>query len=404
MTTNVPALQFTPTGVVLPEESAVLAGVRADYNDAFGGNLNPSPATPQGQLATSTAAIIADANTLFANFVNQVNPDTASGFMQDAIGRIYFLNRKPGTPTSVQCTLIGAFGVVIPVGAMAQDTSGVLYVCMQEGTFPPEGTLSLPFACVDVGPTPCPSNTLTTIFKAIPGWDSIDNPADGIPGNFVESQAAFAFRRAQSVALNGKGSLPSIYAAVFDVEGVIDVYVTENTTASTVVRGATNFPLVPHSLYVAAVGGSSAEIAKAIWLKKDVGCDYNGNTSVVVTDESGYAPPLPTYTVKYQIPAAFPIKFAVSIRNSTDLPLDIVMQVKMAIRAAFIGEDGGERVRIGSEVFASRFVAPVSKIAASVLVLSIKIGSTVPALLDSLLVGIDQAPTVSDADITVSLV
>ena len=404
MTTNVPDILFTPTGLVLPEESAVLAGVRADYNDAFGGNLNPAVETPQGQLASSTAAIIADKNEQFALFVNQVNPDTASGFMQDAIARLYFLDRKPGTPTSVVLDCMGAFGTLIDVGAMAQDTSGNLYMCTQAGTIPPGGTVSLPFVCTVDGPTACPANTVTTIYKAIVGLDSVNNPLAGVPGNFVESQAAFAYRREQSVALNGKGSLPSIYAAVFACDGVIDVYVTENTTNSTITKGATNYPLVEHSLYVAAVGGTPEQIAKAIWLKKDVGCDYNGNTSVVVTDESGYLPPLPTYTVKYQIPASLPIKFAVSIRNSTDLPLDIVMQVKAAITSAFIGEDGGQRVRIGSEVFASRFVNAVSKIAPSVLVLSIKIGTTTPALLDSLLIGIDQAPTVTDADITVALV
>ena len=59
---SVPPLEFTPAGVVLPQESAVLAGVQADYDAAFGGGLNPALETPQGQLASSQAAIIADKN------------------------------------------------------------------------------------------------------------------------------------------------------------------------------------------------------------------------------------------------------------------------------------------------------------------------------------------------------
>jgi len=403
MSTNVPSLQFTPMGVVLPSESAILAGVQADFNDAFGGNLNPALETPQGQLATSTAAVIANSNNLIAEFVNQVDPDTASGFMQDAIARIYFLNRSPGAPTAVQCVCTGALGTIIPAGAQAQDTNGNRYVCTQAGVIPVSGMITLAFANVVDGPIACPTNTLTKIYQAIPGWDTINNPSDGIAGTLVETQAAFAYRRAQSVALNAHGSLPSIYAAVFDVPGVLDVYVFENTTNSTITVGSTSYSMLPHSLYVAAVGGASQAIGQAIWNKKDVGCDYNGNTSVTVQDNSGYLAPIPTYTVKFEIPPALPIKFAVQIANSSALPGTIVTLVQNAIIAAFTGADGSQRVRIGSLLLASKFYGPVTAIGPEVSVLSILLGSSTPTL-TSQQIGIDQAPTITSTDISVTLV
>jgi hypothetical protein len=404
MTTNVPNLTFTAEGLELPTEAAILAGVQADYNDAFGGNLNPSLETPQGQLASSTAAIIAAKNASIAEIVNQVNPDTASGAYQDAIARIYFLDRSPGAPTVVQCECRGALGANIPVGAQAVDTSGNRYVATLAGTIGALGVITLPFANVTDGPIPCPANTLNAIYQAIPGWDSINNPSDGSLGQNVESQAAFAYRRQQSVALNARGSLPSIYAAVFDLDDVVDVYVTENTTGGVVNKGSTNYPLAPHSLYVAVVGGVAQEIADAIWKKKDVGCDYNGNTSVVVTDESGYLTPFPTYTVKFEIPASLPIKFSVDIAADPGLPVDIVQQVQSQIIAAFNGElPGSNRVRIGSLLLASKFYGPVSNIGPEVSVLSILVG-TASATLTNLLIGIDQAPTIASADISVNLV
>lgn len=402
-TTSVPAVQFTPTGLVLPAESAVLAGVQADINTAFGGGVNPALETPQGQIASSTTAIIGEANNTFAQFVNQVNPDFADGTMQDAIGRIYFINRNPAIPTAVQCDCVGLVGTVIPVGAQAQDTAGNRYLSTAGGTIPAGGTISLPFACTVAGPTACPTGTLTQIYQAIPGWDTINNPGNGVPGALVESRADFAYRRQQSVALNAHGSLASIYAAVFNVANVLDVYVTENTTSSSVNVGSTNYPVAPHSLYVAVVGGASADIANAIWSKKDVGCDYNGNTSVIVTDTSGYSVPYPTYTVKYQIPAALPILFAVQIKNSPSLPSNIVTLVQNAIVGAFNGTDGGQRARIGSTIFASRFYAPVALIGPSVSILSILLGPTT-ATLNSYTVGIDQSPTVVAGNITVTLV
>jgi hypothetical protein len=402
MATNVPPVVFTPTGPDVPQESAVLAGVKQDINDAFGGQLNmDAPETPQGQLAASQAAVVADCNERWAWLVNQIDPDTAEGFMQDAIARIYFLDRSPGAPTAVQCVCSGAAGVVIPVGAEAQDTSGNRYVCTQEGTIPISGSITLSFANVVDGPTPCPADTLTIIYRAIPGWDSINNPTPGVPGRFVETRAEFEFRRRNSVALHARGSLPSIYSAVFDVADVLDVFAYENVTNAPLEVGSTAYELVPHSLYVAVVGGDAQEIAEAIWRKKDVGCDYNGNTEVIVKDTSGYQAPQPQYTVKFERPASLPIFFRVELQESTSLPADIEQLVRAAIIGAFNGLDGGQRARIGSLVTASRFVGPVQAIGPEVIILSILIGTSGPGALNSVLVGIDQAPTVDENDITV---
>jgi uncharacterized phage protein gp47/JayE len=404
MTTNVPQIQFLPTGLSVPAEPAVLAGVFADLQDAFGGQLNESLETPQGQLATSLSAIIADKDAEIAEVVNQVNPDTADGAYQDAIGRIYFMSRIPGAPTVVTLVCTGAAGVLIPVGAQAQDTSGNTYTCTQAGTIGVGGTVSLTFANTVNGPIAAPANTVTKIYRAITGWDSVNNPVEGIIGRNVENRAEFEQRRIASVALNAHGSLQSIYAAVLAVPNVIDAYVYENATNSTINVGSTSFPLVPHSLYVAAVGGAAQDIGNAIWLKKDVGCDTNGNTDVTVVDDSGYQPPYPTYTIKYQQPTPLPIFFHVSIRDSASLPAGIEDLVKAAIVATFNGDDGGARVRIGAELLAAKFYPGVIAIGPEVSVLSIFIGITSPGAATSLLVGIDQAPTVDPDDITVTLV
>lgn len=42
--------------------------------------------------------VIGDSQSLFAWYVNQVDPATSSGRMQDAIGRIYFLTRIAASP------------------------------------------------------------------------------------------------------------------------------------------------------------------------------------------------------------------------------------------------------------------------------------------------------------------
>lgn len=402
MTTNVPPIEFTAAGLVVPQESEILAGVQADYNEAFGGNLNPALNTPQGQLASSTAAVIADADAQIAEVVNQFNPDTADGVYQDALARIYFLIRSPGVPTNVACQCVGNFGTVIPVGAQAQDTSGNRYVCTDGGTIPVSGTITLNFANVLDGPIPCPANTLTIIFRAIPGWDTINNAAPGILGRNIESRAEFEFRRKNSVALNAHGSKEAIFAAVFDVPDVLDVFVTENVTNDPIFVGPTMYELLPHSVYVAVVGGLAQDIGNAIYTKKDLGCDMNGNTTVTVIDTS-YTPPQPSYTITFNRPTPLPIFFRVELTDSASLPSDIVARVKAAIVAEFNGLGVQARIRIGGLILASKFYNAVNAITEDISILSILIGTAGPGALNSILAGIDQAPTVDAANITVIL-
>lgn len=279
-TTNVPTPVFTPTGLVLPQEAAILAGVQQDYNAAFGGNLNPQLTSPQGQLCSSTTAMIANGNTVFATFVNQVDPDTATGFMQDAIGRIYFQNRNPALPTTVNVLCVGVLGTVIIVGALVQDTSGNIYACTQAGSIPIGGSITLPFANVVAGPTACPANTVTRIYQGINGWESVNNVSPGTVGSNVESPAAFEYRRKQSVGINAQGSIPAVYAACFAVPNVIDVFVTQNNTSATISGplnnnpNSTNYPVAPKSLYVAVTGGAALAVATAIWQNTNVGAAY----------------------------------------------------------------------------------------------------------------------------------
>lgn len=400
---SVPKLQFTAAGLVVPTETDILAGVQADIDAAFGGGLNPSLETPQGQLASSQSAAIADKNAEIALITNQVDPKYADGRFQEAIGRIYFLTRKPATATAVQCTLGGLVGTVIPAGTLAKDTSGNTYILTGSATIGAASTVIAEFQNIVTGPIPCPAGTLTEVFQAIPGWDTITNATDGAIGQNVESRFDFEFRRKNSVAGNAVGTPSAIYAEVFAVDNVLDVYVKDNPSGTTVNTGVTNYPLAPHSVYVAVVGGTDQEIANAIWRKKDVGCDYNGNTTVTVVDESGYSYPDPSYEVKFERPAALPIKFSVDLVNDTSLPSNIVDLVKAAIIARFNGTDGSSRERIGSIVLASRYYVPVAAVSSNVALLGVLIGTSTPTL-TQVPVGIDQAPTVTASDITVNLI
>ncbi len=404
MATNVPPLQFTPTGVVIPDEQAILTGVLADMNTALGGGMSQSLSSPQGQLATSFSAVVGDKNDSILDIVNEVNPDTASGRYQDAIGRIYFIDRIAASGTVVIGTCSGLVGAVLPVGSLAQDVNGNVYASTGAATIGPGGTVDVQFQCTVTGPIACPIGTMTVIYKAVIGWESVTNLSAGTPGSNVESRADFEFRRRNSVAANAVNSVNSIRAAVLAVPNVVDAYVIDNPLGTTVNTGSTNYPVLPHSVYVAVVGGADADVANAIWRKKSLGCDYNGTHTFTVQDTDAGTIPFPSYVVKWVIPASLPVFFAVNLVNNPNLPANITQLIRQAIVDAFNGADGGTRARIGSTLFAGRYYAGVAATDPAVEVLSILLGPAASPTGTSLVAGIDQRPTLDPTQITVTLV
>lgn len=370
--TNVPQPTYGDNGVVLPTEAAILAGVTADIDADFGGGLNPGLSTPQGQLAMTETAVIGDNYAMFAWFSNQVDPAFNSGRMQDAIGRIYYMTRIAGSSTVQACTCSGLDGVVIPIGAIAQDQVGNLWIAQQAGTIS-GGTVQLNFACAAFGPITGP--VTVAIHQAITGWESITPTGDAVLGNNAESRSAFEARRSASVAANAIGILDAILGAVLAVPNVLDAFVTENDESTTQTIGGV--VLGPNSIFVCVLGGTSDAVAKAIWSRKAPGCGYNGNTTVQVVDPAPqYVPPIPTYYVSFQIPAIVDFAVLVVLKNNTGIPANALALIQNAIISAFAGTDGGTRAKIGSTIFASRYYAPVALLGSWAQIVDIQIGLT----------------------------
>lgn len=399
---SVPQIAFSDTGLVLPVESDILDGVKADINAAFDNQLSQNLETPQGQLASSWTAIIADNNDTFAQFVSLVDPSTSSGVMQDAIARIYYLERNPSLPTVVSGLCRGVVGTVIPANTQITDIDNNIYYAVDGGTIGIDGTVTLSFANVVNGAIPCSIDSLN-IYQAITGWDSVENAAAGTLGRDAETPQEFEYRRSISVALNTNGFLGSVFANVFKVANVLDCLVVQNNTDAILNYGATNYPLAKNSIYVGVVGGDNDEIAQAIFEKKSLGCNMNGGVTISVPDTS-YSYPQPTYDITFNRPTDTNLKVAVQIKNSPLLPSGIVTLVKNAVIAAFNGT-GGQKARIGGTVLASNFYSNIAQIGNTVFVVSVLVNKGASsAIYNTIAFGIDENPTLADGNIIVSLI
>lgn len=369
-TTSVPRPSFGPAGFIAPSEAAILAGVTADINSAFGGGLNPGLSTPQGQLASTETAVIGDSNATFLLFCNQVDPALNSGRMQDAIGRIYYMERIAGNPSVQPCVCAGLDTVTIPVGVLVRDENNVLWTSTTSGQIV-NGSVTINFAATVNGPTPGPATL--TIYQGVFGWESCVPTGDAALGRFAETPSEYEARRLASVAVNALGILDGIKGAVLAVPGVLDAYCTENVNGTSISVGGVL--LIPNSIYICVLGGDAQAIADAIWTRKAPGCGYTGNTIKTVTDPNPlYAPPAPSYQVAFQIPTIVDTSVLVTLRNSAAVPADALAQIRTAIINAFAGLDGGMRATIGSTVFASRYYGPVALLGPWAQIIEIQVG------------------------------
>lgn len=395
---SVPPIQFLPTGLVLPAESAILSAVQSDTDAAFGGGLNPALNTPQGQLASSLTAVIGDKNNDVATVINQVDPAFSSGRFQDAIGRIYFIERIAATSTSVQALCTGATGTVIPTGAQAQASDANRYICTQGGTIGSGGTVTLTFAAVNTGPIACPTGALNQIYQLVPGWESITNVAAGIPGTNVETPQAFELRRKNSVAANSSNNNLSVKGAVLSIEPiglVTDCFVVDNPTSGAVtIQGVS---IAANSLYVSVSGtATNAQIAGAIFTKKPPGIPTVGTTAVSVPDTS-YSAPQPTYSISFTTATNLPVYVAISYAANAGLPTNINDQIATAIINAAAGLDGGTIARIGGTIYSARFYAGIMGLSPYMEILSLAIGPAASPTATSMTTQINQKPVFSES-------
>ena len=355
---TIPLITVDSTGVHVPNEYDTLSGTIDTFKTALGTRLELDIArpetlsTPQGQLAQAIANITSQIYDLYAFLINQVNPRFASGQFQDGLAWINGITRKTATPTVVVLNCFGLDGTQIlarnlpsVAGTKAADIYGRTFTCIQSGIIS-GGVVSVAFECDTLGAVTVPANTVQTIDYTVVGLDSVNNPTAGATGRNEENQADMEARRYASVNVLGNSVLGGIYGAVFNVNGVSDLWVDENYYNEPMIRRGVW--LNPHSILVCVLGGTNADIADAIRASKTVGADMNGDVQVYAADGNRYYFYRPT-------PVNLYVRVKVTIQQW--LPSDTAAQIQQAVYDSAIGLEGQKRISIGERVVANRFTA-----------------------------------------------
>ncbi len=354
-------------GLKIPSTDEVRSSVEEMFQEVFGTDIVLTPSSPQGQLITSLTAIITDKNEQMLKLANQFNPLTATGIFQEALGKLYFLERKTATPTIATCLCTGLNGTIIKEGSIIEDVQGIRYKSSQNATIT-NNSIEVTFICEEEGEIEAPADTLNNIVTVISGWDSVTNINAGITGQLEESQIDFEKRRQFSVAKNSHGGAYSVYAEIASIESVLDVVVLENTNS---IETEKNGVLIsPHSLFICVAGGDDSAIAEAIYSKKGAGCGTSGIggiggiTGISETEVSTQISHTDTVTgavYNYTItrPTMCNIYMKISLRVNYSTLADVETTVRNNILENFSGTETVKKVSIGDSFYASRFYATV---------------------------------------------
>ncbi|MCP4570679.1 MAG: hypothetical protein GY841_24100 [FCB group bacterium] len=169
------------------------------------------------------------------------------------------------------------------------------------------------------------------------------NSADAVLGNDEMTDPSFRQYRIEVLRRPGAGTAASILSNVRAVEDVTKAIILENWTMD----DPDFWGLPAKSFEVLAVGGTGADIAQAIFDKKDAGIEPHGDLSESIADSEGT-----NHTIKYSRPTEVDLYVIVSLKVDLSLyPTDGDDQVEEVITTY------GTGLAIGHDSVASKIAS-----------------------------------------------
>lgn len=343
------------TGTVVPDTNTLYDEVATEWKTAFGQDLVTTPDTPQGVLITSEVAAREGVAVNNASLANQINPNLSGGVFLDAVCAFLGLERLGALPTVVQGVVFsGVEGTLIPQGSRARSTGGAIYFTLDPYVIGPSGTVTGAMQNEATGPVELPIGTLTTVVDTVLGWESVTNPIAGTIGQNEQSDASLRELRRITLARQTISATEAQVSGLNELDGVTSVAFRENVAATT--QTIDGISMVAHSVWACVDGGTDLEIARSLFKNKTVGGNWNGGTTVPITDPwSGQI-----YNVKFQRPTIVPVFVQITVRVGTDTANPVVV-VPEAIETWAAGDIPNEQgLKIGTGVSPFEIAAAVN--------------------------------------------
>lgn len=261
------------------------------YQDIYGPDINLSSDTPDGQMMMIFIQSILDIQDFLTQINTQFDPDQAYGKILDQRVAINGIQRQAGTHTVTNITVVTSQALTlygldqnIQEVYTVQDNSGNKWNLVETSVISGAGSNVLVFQAENPGAVLSIPNTITTPVTVALGVTSVNNPTSYTTlGINEETDYQLKIRRQRSVALSSQGYLQGLIAALENIPGIVSVFVYENDTGSTDGDG-----IPSHSIWVIVSGSANnADIANAIYTKRNAGCGMKGDQEFNITQADG---------------------------------------------------------------------------------------------------------------------
>jgi uncharacterized phage protein gp47/JayE len=359
----------------------------------YGPDINVGPNAPDGQMIDIGVQFTQD----MLEFIQQVftgfDPDQAVGRVLDQRCAINGVQRKAGTRTITPISVTTTQALTLtgynddPVNPFTvSDSTGPLYQLITTYAFGGPATQSLQFQAKDLGATTPTLNSITTIVTITLGVSAVNNPSAATTiGTNEESDYALRIRRAKSVALPSQGFYDGLYGALVDLDGVTSVNLLENITNSTDANG-----IPGHSIWAIVEGGANADIAQAIYVKRNAGCGMKGLVSVNVTQVDGSV-----FAVQFDRPTAETLWISMDVHAVTGAVDTAYIKAQLLAQLSY---------RIGQTSVVSDIVALVQSIAPNAAISNAEVSNDNVTYVSDFLntTGVNYQFALADARITIT--
>lgn len=308
------------TGMHIPAYQDILNDLISAAQSIYGADIYLGTDSQDYQLISAFSSKIYDSFLTAQAVYNSRAPSTALGAALDAVVGVNGLKRQAAVYSTCSVVLTGTAGTTINSGIVG-DVNGYDWSIPSPSIIGATGTVTVLATCQTAGAITANPGDINTIVTPMQGWTAVTNNVVATIGSAAESDSQLRARQAQSTAQPSQSILEGLKGALAAVSGVTRFAVFENDTSSTDSNG-----LPAHSITCVVEGGSSTDIANAIFSRKGPGCSTNGTTSVSVTDSYGVA-----NTIKYDVVSYVDIDVDITVKQLTGYTSDTTTAIQNAI-------------------------------------------------------------------------
>lgn len=282
---------LTATGLQTATRDELVTYFTNQFQTIYGADVNLESDTPDGQLMNIFIQQVLDLQDLLVQIYNTFDPDNAIGVVLDQRVAINGIQRQAGTYTITPISLVNSTSVNlygldqdVEDPYTISDNEGNRWLLMVTQLGLAAGTHTLDFRAELPGEQLTIPNTITVPVTVVLGVTSVNNPnVYSTLGVNEETDAELKVRRNRSVALASQGYFQGLLAALENIDGMTSAYVYENVTDAVDANGVPG-----HSIWVIVAGtAAAADIANAIYTKRNAGCGMYGDQTYVITQVDG---------------------------------------------------------------------------------------------------------------------